>query len=238
MSIALAQDEGDGFTRARRSGTEPTSPCTGRDHGSESTDEELVAAAQAGDERSLETLLLRYHGIARAKARAYFLVGAERDDTVQEGMIGLCKAVREFNPEFETSFRSFAELCVARQILTAVKAATRRKHGPLNNYVSFHRPLLSDESGGCTLGEVLPTPAHTDPAEQVVFTEQVRHLQQHVDAVLSDLEAEVLRLHLEGKGYQEIARTLRRHTKSVDNALQRIKRKVDSYVMQWDAEIA
>lgn len=204
----------------------------------EATDEELLARARSGDDRSLDALLLRYHGIARAKARSYFLAGAEREDIVQEGMIGLYKAVREFDPDLGSSFRTFAEVCVGRQIVTAVRTATRHKHGPLNNYVPFHRPLLAGEEAGCTLGDVLPASPHTEPVAQVVFAERVRVLRRHCDAVLSDLEAEVLRLHVDGSSYQEIARLLRRPAKSIDNALQRIKRKLDAHFVEWDAEIA
>lgn len=206
-----------------------------RDDGS---DEELVAAARAGDDRALDVLLLRYRGFARLKARSYFLVGAGPDDVVQEGMIGLYKAVREYDAEAGAGFRRFAELCITRQIVTAIKSATRHKHRPLNDYVSFHRPVLADDEDERTLGDVLPTPPLTDPAEQVVCAERVRELQQHFDTVLSDLEAEVLQLHVDGRSYLEIARMLRRHTKSIDNALQRIKRKLDVHLTERDAEIA
>lgn len=191
---------------------------------------------RAGDDRALETLLLRRRGLAQAKARSYFLIGADHDDLVQEGMIGLYKAVREFDERHETSFRTFAELCVARQIVTAVKATTRHKHGPLNNYVSFHRPMLGDGDDEYTLGDVLPSSTHADPAEQVLLAEWVRHLRQHFCAELSPLEVQVVRLYADGKSYQEIASILHRHTKSIDNALQRIKRKLDVHFVEWNGE--
>jgi RNA polymerase sporulation-specific sigma factor len=203
----------------------------------DAADDELVAAARSGDARALDVLLLRYRGLVRARAAGYFLVGADGDDVVQEGMIGLYKAVLEFDASVGAGFRSFADLCISRQIITAVKTANRLKHGPLNDYVSFDRPLRVDDDE-CTLAEVLPSPAHTDPAEQVLFAERVRDLRRHVATVLSDLEAEVLRMHVDGRSYREIAGILRRHAKSVDNALQRIKRKIDSRITEWDAAIA
>jgi RNA polymerase sporulation-specific sigma factor len=194
------------------------------------TDDDLVMEARAGDEAALCELLNKYRAFARVKARSYFLVGADREDIVQEGMIGLYKAIRDFNPELQTSFRAFAELCVTRQIITAIKTATRQKHGPLNNYVSFERPVGSDDDGEHVLGDVLPTVAISDPADLVISAERIRALQAHFDEVLSDLETEVLRLYVEGKSYQEIAERLERHVKSIDNALQRIKRKLEGHL--------
>jgi len=198
----------------------------------EDTDVALVAAARAGDDRALAELLTKYRGFARSKARSYFLVGADHEDIVQEGMIGLYKAIRDFNPDLTSSFRAFAELCVTRQIITAIKTATRQKHGPLNNYISFSRPVLADEDGDRTLGDVLPMTAISDPADLVISAERIRAMQAHFDAALSDLEAEVLRLYIEGKSYHEIADVLDRHVKSIDNALQRIKRKLDCHLAQ------
>jgi len=195
-------------------------------------DEELVSAAREGDDRALGTLLEKYRGFARSKARSYFLVGADREDIVQEGMIGLYKAIRDYNPELQTSFRAFAELCITRQIITAIKTATRQKHGPLNNYVSFSRPVLTDDEGERCLGDMLPVVSVSDPADLVISAERIRALQQHFDDVLSDLEAEVLRLYVDGKSYQEIAEVLQRHVKSIDNALQRIKRKLDMHLKE------
>ncbi len=194
------------------------------------TDDELVLQARGGSEPALCELLTKYRAFARVKARSYFLVGADREDIVQEGMIGLYKAIRDFNPDMQTSFRAFAELCITRQIITAIKTATRQKHGPLNNYVSFDRPVGSDDDGERVLSDVLPTVAISDPADLVVSAERIRALQSHFDAVLSDLETEVLRLYVEGKSYQEIAERLERHVKSIDNALQRIKRKLEEHL--------
>jgi RNA polymerase sporulation-specific sigma factor len=192
-------------------------------------DDELVLAARAGDDEALTILLTKYRAFARVKARSYFLVGADREDIVQEGMIGLYKAIRDFNCEMESSFRAFAELCVTRQIITAIKTATRQKHGPLNNYVSFS-PSGSDDDGGRVLADVLPTVAISDPADLVISAERIRALQSHFDEVLSELEIEVLRLYVGGKSYQEIAEQLQRHVKSIDNALQRIKRKLEEHL--------
>ncbi|MGB8649895.1 MAG: RNA polymerase sporulation sigma factor SigH [Mycobacteriales bacterium] len=199
----------------------------------ERSDDELVLAARHGDDAALAELLTKYRAFARVKARSYFLVGADREDIVQEGMIGLYKAIRDFNPDMQSSFRAFAELCVTRQIITAIKTATRQKHGPLNNYVSFSRPVGGDADGGDgerVLGDVIPTTAISDPADLVISAERIRALQAHFDEVLSDLETEVLRLYVEGKSYQEIAERLQRHVKSIDNALQRIKRKLEGHL--------
>jgi RNA polymerase sporulation-specific sigma factor len=196
------------------------------------TDDELVLAARSGDDNALCDLLNKYRAFARVKARSYFLVGADREDIVQEGMIGLYKAIRDFNPDMQSSFRAFAELCVTRQIITAIKTATRQKHGPLNNYVSFERPVGGDDDGERVLGDVLPSRAISDPADLVISAERIRALQAHFDEVLSELETEVLRLYVEGKSYQEIAERLQRHVKSIDNALQRIKRKLEGHLRE------
>jgi RNA polymerase sporulation-specific sigma factor len=213
---------------AAKAAGQPPRPVT------EGADECLVAAARVGDDRALATLLDKYRGFARSKARSYFLVGADREDIVQEGMIGLYKAIRDYNPDMQTSFRAFAELCITRQIITAIKTATRQKHGPLNNYVSFSRPVLSDDEGERCLGDMLPVVQVSDPADLVISAERIRALQEHFDTVLSDLEAEVLRLYVDGKSYQEIAEVLKRHVKSIDNALQRIKRKLDGHLRARD----
>ena len=194
-------------------------------------DLQLVMRARNGDGGALDALIRRYNGFVRLKASSYFLAGGDSEDLVQEGLIGLYKAVRDFRADKETSFRSFAELCVTRQIITAIKTATRQKHGPLNNYVSFSRPVGSDDGDGeRVLGDVIPTVAISDPADLVISAERIRALQQHFDEVLSDLETEVLRLYVEGKSYQEIAERLQRHVKSIDNALQRIKRKLEGHL--------
>src|ERR1700751_2378730 len=197
-------------------------------------DEQLVGCAKGGNEFASEYLINKSRNFVRVKAKAYFLVGADREDIIQEGMIGLYKAIRDFNPELQTSFRAFAELCITRQVITAIKTATRQKHGPLNNYISFSRPVLTDDEGERTLGDLLPTVAVSDPADLVISAERIRALQEHFDTVLSDLEAEVLRLYVDGKSYQEIAEVLKRHVKSIDNALQRIKHKLDGHLKARD----
>jgi RNA polymerase sporulation-specific sigma factor len=189
-------------------------------------DETLVERVRAGDERALAELLDRYRRFARAKARSYFLVGGDREDIIQEGMIGLYKAIRDYAVEHGASFRSFAELCITRQILTAIKTATRQKHTPLNSYVSFDRPQADDPDR--TLGETLPCEAELDPLDQLLASDALRQLRTTFDEVLSELEADVLTLYVEGRSYHEIAERLGRHVKSIDNALQRIKRKLET----------
>lgn len=196
------------------------------------SDEELAKAAQAGSGDAESVLLTRYRPFVRGKARSYFLVGGDDQDVVQEGMIGLFKAIRDYDPEQQMSFRGFAELCVTRQLITAVKSATRFKHGPLNSYVSFSRTVGEDDEGDRVLADVLPASPQSDPAERVTSVERVRDLQAYVDDALSDLEVEVLRMYVEGRSYVEIAEILRRRTKSVDNALQRIKRKIDGHLRE------
>jgi RNA polymerase sporulation-specific sigma factor len=191
-----------------------------------SSDEVLAAAARAGDEVAFTALVDRYRPLLRARARSYFLLGADGDDVRQEGMIGLYKAIRDFDETRQTSFRGFADMCVQRQLITAVKGAGRHKHGPLNSYVSFSRPVGDEPDGERSLADVLPAGDLADPAEQVVSSERVRALQSYLDRELSDLEVEVLRMHVDGKSYAEIADRLQRQTKSIDNALQRIKRKL------------
>ena len=203
----------------------------------ESTDEDIVEFARAGDEVALEHLLIRYKNFTRVKARSYFLVGADKEDIVQEGMIGLYKAIRDFQAERQSSFRAFAELCITRQIITAIKSATRQKHIPLNSYVSLNRPV-SNEDGDTdrVLIDVLSTHTAADPVELVISSEEIRSMQTSFSEILSDLEAHVLHLYLEGKSYQEIAAGLKRHVKSIDNALQRIKRKVEAHMHRRRAE--
>ena len=196
------------------------------------SDEELAQAAQAGDDDAEAALLTRYRPFVRSKARSYFLIGGDDQDVVQEGMIGLFKAIRDYDPNQQMSFRGFAELCITRQLISAVKSATRYKHGPLNSYVSFSRSVGEDDEGERVLADVLPATPQSDPAEHVTSAERVRDLQAYVDEALSDLEVEVLRMYVDGRSYVEIADTLRRRTKSVDNALQRIKRKIDSHLRE------
>ncbi|MBV8396661.1 MAG: RNA polymerase sporulation sigma factor SigH [Actinobacteria bacterium] len=190
-------------------------------------DLQLVLKARNGDGAALDALMRRYTTFVRLKASSYFLAGGDSDDLVQEGLIGLYKAVRDFRPDKETSFRSFAELCVTRQIITAIKTATRFKHAPLNSYVSFsHTPAGQDGDGDCTLGDALPGPGVHDPAVCVISTEELQSLVFCLGTGLSPLESNALRLYLEGSSYEEMAEELGCDTKTIDNALQRVKRKI------------
>ena len=190
------------------------------------TDEDIALLARDGDEAALELLLMKYKNFVRSKARSYFLIGADHEDIVQEGMIGLFKAIRDFRPDKLTSFRAFAELCVTRQIITAIKTATRQKHIPLNSYVSLNRPIYDEESDR-TLMDVLSEVQMAGPEELLISQEDYSSVENRISEVLSDLEMEVLNSYLEGKSYQEIAQDLGRHVKSIDNALQRVKRKLE-----------
>jgi RNA polymerase sporulation-specific sigma factor len=190
-------------------------------------DLQLVMKARNGSSEALDLLIKRYTGFVRLKASSYFLAGGDGDDLIQEGLIGLYKAVRDFNPKMETSFRSFAELCVTRQIITAIKTATRFKHTPLNQYVSFsHTPAGQESDSECTLGDALPGPGVDDPAVCVISTEELQSLVFCLGTGLSPLEADALRLYLEGDSYETMAERLGCDTKTIDNALQRVKRKV------------
>jgi RNA polymerase sporulation-specific sigma factor len=190
-------------------------------------DLQLVLKARNGDGTALDTLIKRYTGFVRLKASSYFLAGGDSEDLIQEGLIGLYKAVRDFRPDKETSFRSFAELCVTRQIITAIKTATRFKHAPLNTYVSFsHTPAGQDVEGECTLGEALPGPHTQEPSVCVISTEELQSLVFTLGTGLSSLEADALRLYLEGESYESMAELLGCDTKTIDNALQRVKRKI------------
>jgi RNA polymerase sporulation-specific sigma factor len=190
-------------------------------------DLQLVLRARNGDQRSLDTLIKRYTGFVRLKSSSYFLAGGDSEDLIQEGLIGLYKAVRDFRPDKETSFRSFAELCVTRQIITAIKTATRYKHTPLNTYVSFsHTPAGHESEGDVTLGDALPGPSVDEPPVIVISSEELQSLVFTLGTGLSKLEAEALRLYLEGASYEEMADELGCDTKTIDNALQRVKRKV------------
>jgi RNA polymerase sporulation-specific sigma factor len=190
-------------------------------------DLQLVLKARNGDSGALDTLIRRYTGFVRLKASSYFLAGGDGDDLIQEGLIGLYKAVRDFRPDKETSFRSFAELCVTRQIITAIKTATRYKHAPLNTYISFsHTPAGQDSDGECTLGDALPGPGVDEPSVCVISTEELQSLVFCLGTGLSRLEADALKLYLEGASYEEMAERLGCDTKTIDNALQRVKRKI------------
>ncbi len=192
-------------------------------------DDELVILARNGDSGALEFLINKYKNFVRAKARSYFLIGADHEDIVQEGMIGLYKAVRDFNGDKLSSFKAFAELCITRQIITAIKTATRQKHIPLNSYVSLDKPLYDEESDR-TLLDVICGTRVTDPEELLINQEEFEDIELKMGELLSDLERQVLTLYLDGRSYQEISVDLNRHVKSIDNALQRVKRKLERYV--------
>jgi RNA polymerase sporulation-specific sigma factor len=193
----------------------------------ELADLQLVVRARNGDQAALDALIRRYTGFVRLKASSYFLAGGDPEDLIQEGLIGLYKAVRDFRHDKETSFRSFAELCVTRQIITAIKTATRFKHSPLNTYVSFsNTPAGQDSDSDVTLGDALPGPSVDDPSICVISTEELQSLVFALGSGLSQLEADALKLYLEGSSYEEMAQELGCDTKTIDNALQRVKRKV------------
>jgi RNA polymerase sporulation-specific sigma factor len=192
----------------------------------EMTDEDLVSRWQAGDADALELLLFRYRRFARSKARSYFLVGADRDDIEQEGLIGLYKAARDYRPDRESSFRAFADLCVTRQVISAIKGATRQKHQALNQYVSISGARPGDDAGERNLEGLLDDHRSADPADEVISSEAIRRIHRSMSENLSGLEVDVLRLYVQGRSYEEIGAYLGRQTKSIDNALQRIKRKL------------
>jgi RNA polymerase sporulation-specific sigma factor len=201
----------------------------------ELADPELAARFQGGDQLALEALMARYRRFARAKSRGYFLVGGDADDVEQEALIGLYKAVRDFRPEHQASFRAFAELCITRQIITAIKTATRQKHQALNQYVSISGARGGDDPGERSVEELLHEHHDGDPADNVVSSERMEAIRSSMAEMLSALEVDVLKLYVEGKSYQEIGEELGRHVKSIDNALQRIKRKLDQH-LQDEAE--
>lgn len=196
-------------------------------------DEEVVLLAKDGSLSAQEFLINKYKNFVRAKARSYFLIGADREDIIQEGMIGLYKAIRDFKPDKLSSFRAFAELCITRQIITAIKTATRQKHIPLNSYVSLNKPIYDEESDR-TLLDILSGAKVSDPEELVINREELSSMESKIGEVLSGLEWEVLKSYLDGRSYQEIACDLDRHAKSIDNALQRVKRKLEKYLKSRD----
>ena len=193
------------------------------------TDEEVVELARQGDNDAQEYLIGKYKNFVRAKARSYFLIGADKEDISQEGMIGLYKAIRDYRPDKLSSFRAFAELCITRQIITAIKTATRQKHIPLNSYISLNKPIY-DEDSDRTLLDVISGTRVTDPEELVISQEDFDDIEAKMGEILSSLEWNVLMYYLEGKSYQDIAAGLDRHVKSIDNALQRVKRKLLKYL--------
>ena len=196
---------------------------------SDKLNEKVVIQAKQGDSKAQEYLIIKYENFVKAKAKSYFLIGADKEDIYQEGMIGLFKAIRDFKSDKLSSFKAFAELCVTRQIITAIKTATRQKHIPLNTYVSLNKPIYDEESDR-TLLDVLSEAKVSDPEELIISREEMTHIQTEIGDVLSGLEMEVLMSYLDGKSYQEIACDLDRHAKSIDNALQRVKRKLEKCI--------
>ncbi|WP_338754640.1 RNA polymerase sporulation sigma factor SigH [Bacillus sp. FJAT-52991] len=192
-------------------------------------DEQLIELVHNGNSDALDYLIHKYRNFVRAKARSYFLIGADREDIVQEGMIGLYKAIRDYKEDKLTTFKAFAELCITRQIITAIKTATRQKHIPLNSYVSLDKPIYDEESDR-TLMDVITGAKTMNPEELIINREQFNSIEDKMNELLSDLERKVLALYLDGQSYQEISEELNRHVKSIDNALQRVKRKLERYL--------
>ena len=192
-------------------------------------DEQIVELVHKGDSEALDYLINKYKNFVRAKARSYFLIGADKEDIVQEGMIGLYKAIRDFKEDKLSSFKAFAELCITRQIITAIKTATRQKHIPLNSYISLDKPIYDEESDR-TLMDVISGAKVLDPEELIINQEEFDQIEVKMAELLSDLERKVLALYLDGQSYQEISEELNRHVKSIDNALQRVKRKLERYL--------
>lgn len=193
---------------------------------SQEPDEEIVKKAKGGEEFATEFLINKYRNFVRVKAKSYFLIGADKEDIIQEGMIGLYKAIRDFRSDKLSSFKAFAELCITRQIITAIKTATRQKHIPLNSYISLNKPIYDDDSDR-TMLDILSGTKVTDPEEVFISHELSDDLRERIQENLSELESQVLLSYLEGKSYQEMAKELNRHVKSIDNALQRVKRKIE-----------
>ena len=200
---------------------------------SEFSDESVVELCHQGDALAEEYLLNKYKNFVRSRARSYFLIGADHEDIVQEGMIGLYKAIRDYRPDRLSSFHAFAELCITRQIITAIKTATRQKHIPLNSYISLNKPIYDEESDR-TLMDVIMEGRTSNPEEILINREDLVSINDRIKDVLSGLEQEVLDAYLDGQSYQEIAESLGRHVKSIDNALQRVKRKLEKYLEESD----
>ncbi|WP_019414583.1 RNA polymerase sporulation sigma factor SigH [Paenisporosarcina sp. TG20] len=192
-------------------------------------DDEIVELVHAGDTDALDFLITKYRSFVRMKARSYFLIGADREDIIQEGMIGLYKSIRDFRGDKLSSFRAFAELCITRQIITAIKTATRQKHIPLNSYVSLDKPIY-DEDSDRTLMDMISGTVNEDPEHLMIHREDFSNMEEKMDEILSDLERQVLALYLDGQSYHEISEELNRHVKSIDNALQRVKRKLELHI--------
>lgn len=195
------------------------------------TDEQLAVLSQQGSAAATDHLMEKYKGFVKARARTYFLIGADREDIIQEGMIGLYKAIRDYNSDKSTSFRAFAELCITRQMITAVKTATRQKHIPLNSYISLNKPVY-DEENERTLLDTITEESHFDPEEIMITKEHLGLMEEKMAQSLSRLERNVMSLYLDGQSYVEIAKRLRKSEKSIDNALQRVKRKVEKFLQE------
>lgn len=190
---------------------------------------DIVLKASKGDKIALEYIIKKYKNFVKAKAKSYFLIGADKEDIIQEGMIGLYKAVRDFDASKTNSFKGFADICITRQIITAIKTATRQKHIPLNSYISLNKPVYDEESER-TLLDIIATSIVTDPEELIISTEELKHIESKMNELLSDLELQVVEYYLNGKSYQYIADKLKRDVKSIDNALQRVKRKLEKHL--------
>ena len=199
------------------------------------SDEEIVQLCHDGDTMAEEFLLNKYKNFVRSKARSYFLIGADHEDIVQEGMIGLYKAIRDYKQEKLSSFRAFAELCITRQIITAIKTATRQKHSPLNSYISLNKPIYEEESDR-TLMDIITETQVADPEEMLIGRESYSNIESRIQESLSPFERRVMEAYMDGKSYQEIAEALGRHVKSIDNALQRIKRKLEKLLEERKSE--
>lgn len=190
---------------------------------------DIVLKASKGDKIALEYIIKKYKNFVKAKAKSYFLIGADKEDVIQEGMIGLYKAVRDFDASKTNSFKGFADICITRQIITAIKTATRQKHIPLNSYISLNKPVYDEESER-TLLDIIATSIVTDPEELIISKEELKHIESKMNELLSDLELQVVEYYLNGKSYQYIADKLKRDVKSIDNALQRVKRKLEKHL--------
>ena len=190
---------------------------------------DIVLKASKGDKIALEYIIKKYKNFVKAKAKSYFLIGADKEDIIQEGMIGLYKAVRDFDASKTNSFKGFADICITRQIITAIKTATRQKHIPLNSYISLNKPVYDEESER-TLLDIIATSIVTDPEELIISKEELKHIESKMNELLSDLELQVVEYYLNGKSYQYIADKLKRDVKSIDNALQRVKRKLEKHL--------
>ena len=190
---------------------------------------DIVLKASKGDKIALEYIIKKYKNFVKAKAKSYFLIGADKEDIIQEGMIGLYKAVRDFDASKTNSFKGFADICITRQIITAIKTATRQKHIPLNSYISLNKPVYDEESER-TLLDIIATSIVTDPEELIISKEELKHIESKMNELISDLELQVVEYYLNGKSYQYIADKLKRDVKSIDNALQRVKRKLEKHL--------